>query len=56
MHARDSEPIRYSERVAHAALVVAHGSARDVGSRGHAWWAWEVAAGRERVIGGCGVR
>ena len=42
--------------VAHAALVVAHGSARDVGSRGHAWWAWEVAAGRERGIGGCGVR
>ena len=30
MHTRDSEPIRYSERVAHAALVVAHGSARDV--------------------------
>jgi hypothetical protein len=51
-------PSLYSERVAHAALVVvAHGSMRPrgVGSRGHAWGAWEVAASRERVIDGCGV-
>ena len=30
LHARGSETIRYSEREAHAALVVAHGFARDV--------------------------
>ena len=56
MHTRDSEPILYSERVAHAALVAAHDSARDVGSRGHAWGAWEVASSRVRVVDGCGVR
>ena len=56
MHARDSEPIvRGWHTRPWSCRLLPHGF-RTRGSQGHAWGAWEVAASRESVTDGRGVR